>query len=167
VDAVRLAEIVGAHHVAMRDPARKADLLLEALEDIGITQRQGRVERLERDRFLKLAIVRAIHDAHSSRAELLAQLVATREQGPIGEAPVWSAPPLGAWPPTAQVIDQQLLLLQLERHLPERLGQLTHFVAGIANRGRGEIAFADFSRRVHQGLDGPRDPAGEPRRAEQ
>ena len=70
----RVAEhVVDAAHVGMRDPAREADLALEAIAPLGVGPAIG-ADHLERDRLAELAIERSVDDAHPALAELAADL---------------------------------------------------------------------------------------------
>ena len=79
VGPVRFAEVVGPHHIAMGDPPRQPELLLEALEHGGAQLLELRPQHLDRHELAELAVHRAVHDAHPAPSEHVFDLVASRE----------------------------------------------------------------------------------------
>ena len=65
----------------MRDAPRQTDFLLEAIEPGAAASHRLRLERLDGDRLLQLAVECPVHDAHAAGADHLLDLVAPGERG--------------------------------------------------------------------------------------
>ncbi len=65
----RIAEVVRAEDVGVRDPPGEPDLLLEAVEERRIRRERLAAQGLDRDRVVEVAVVRAVDDAHAALAQ--------------------------------------------------------------------------------------------------
>ena len=64
----------------MRDPARQADLLLEAVEKRRVGRERVAAERLDRDDVVQVPVMGLVHDAHAPLPEDRLDLVAGGEE---------------------------------------------------------------------------------------
>ena len=78
--AARLAEVVGAQDVRVRDAAREPDLLLEPVEQRRVGRKGLAPQRLDRHEVVELPVVRPVDDAHAALAEHALDLVAAGEE---------------------------------------------------------------------------------------
>ena len=76
---VRLAEIVGARDVGVRDAPRKPHLTTKAL-DRRLVRRDAEVERLQRDDVADHRVERPIARAHAAASDQLLDAIAPREE---------------------------------------------------------------------------------------
>ena len=165
VDPVHLAQIVGAHHIGMGDPAGQLDLLLEAFEQRRVPSHQVAVQQLDGHLLVELPVHGAEHHAHAplpqhaldlvAAGEDLARDGAARTHGDAGP----ERHGMGAG--GAQEVHQLLFLLQLVDHAAERLGQLADLVAGGDPDFGVVVARSDLPGHRHQLPDRPGDLAGE------
>ena len=176
VEPAHLAEVVGPHHVPVRDPPRQLDLLLEALERRGLGPYRVGEEGLDRDRLLQLAVPRPVDDAHPAHAQHPLDLVAPVEHlARLGRARhrLHRARQRGRGPPgtggekrlrrarrrCAQVLDQLPLGLEFLHHPLERARQLADLVAGAHLHRRGVVAVGDAAGQGHERPHRPPDLA--------
>ena len=172
--ALRLADVVDAAHVGMRDLARDAHLAVEALQPLGSSaQRLG--QELQGHRLAELQVVRAVDLAHARRARAGPRC----GSGPRAPCPAGSGrrrgPPTWAGP-VADVLAELIvpgaahLGPRGERGRPPHGGPADRAVPRLGRRGRVAQGTDDHGHRhvtlpgVHRQTPAGRELAG-PKRA--
>ncbi len=78
-DTIRLAQVVNADHVLVRDIAGENELLLEAQQNRGISCQLG-PDDLERDQAVQFAVAGLVHGPHTALSEHTQDFVASAEK---------------------------------------------------------------------------------------